>query len=138
MAVTHTLHDAYSFIKSLQHRGREACGIAAIGSIIDVIKWTGGVGKVDLVDLYKILPAQNYKMFLAHVRYATQGREDRILEDSHPHVIGGETINKEDHIIIKNCDAVIVHNGQIDVNKVFGFDDGECDTKKILKEYWEN
>ncbi len=137
VAVTHTLHDAYSFIKSLQHRGREACGIAAIGSSIDVVKWSGSVTKVDLIDLYKLFPAQDYKMFLAHVRYATQGREDRVLEDAHPHVIGGETINRGDHIIIKNCDAVIVHNGQVDVKKIFGKDDGECDTKKILSWYWD-
>jgi amidophosphoribosyltransferase len=136
IAVTHTLHDAYSFIKSLQHRGREACGIAAVGSSIDVVKWQGNVSKVDLVDLYKLLPAQNYKMFLAHVRYATQGREDRVVQDAHPHVIGGTTTNRADHIIIKNCDAVIVHNGQVDVKKVFGKDNGECDTKQILEEYW--
>ena len=136
IAVTHTLHDAHSFIKSLQHRGREACGIAAIGPTIDVVKWAGNVSKVDLVDLYKLLPAQNYQMFLAHVRYATQGREDKVVEDAHPHVLGGKTINRGDHIIIKDCDAVIVHNGQIDVKSIFGKDDGECDTKKILAEYW--
>ena len=28
--VAHSLHDAYSFIESLKHRGREAAGIAAI------------------------------------------------------------------------------------------------------------
>ncbi len=138
LAVTHTLHDAYSFIKSLQHRGREACGIAAIGSTIDVVKWAGNVSKVDLVDLYKLLPSQNYHMFLAHVRYATHGREDKVVEDAHPHVIGGKIINNGDHIIIKDCDAVIVHNGQVDVKEVFGFDDGECDTKKILAEYWNH
>lgn len=136
IAVTHTLHDAHSFIKSLQHRGREACGIAAIGATIDVVKWQGNVSKVDLVDLYKLLPAQNYKMFLAHVRYATQGREDQVVQDAHPHVIGGTTINRGDHIIIKNCDAVIVHNGQVDVKAIFGKDNGECDTKQILEEYW--
>ncbi len=137
IAVAHTLHDVYSFIKSLQHRGREACGIAAIGNTIDVIKWSGGVSKVDLTDLYKIFNASDYRVFLAHVRYATQGREDKVLDDAHPHTIGGTKIHRGDHIIIKNCDAVIVHNGQIDVKKVFGKDDGECDTKKILKMYWE-
>ena len=35
LCVAHTLHDVYSFIKDLQHRGREACGIAAIGDTID-------------------------------------------------------------------------------------------------------
>lgn len=132
IAVTHTLHDAYSFIKSLQHRGREACGIAAIGKTIDVVKWSGSVSKVDLVDLYKLFPAKDYNIFLAHVRYATQGREDKILDDAHPHVIGGTKIYRGDHIIIKNCDAVAIHNGQVQVESV----DGECDTKEILKNYW--
>ncbi|MDH5385804.1 MAG: hypothetical protein OEY18_13970, partial [Candidatus Aminicenantes bacterium] len=31
LCVTHLLRDAYLFIQSLQHRGREATGIAAIG-----------------------------------------------------------------------------------------------------------
>ncbi len=138
IAVAHTLHDAYSFIKSLQHRGREACGIAAVGNSIDVIKWVGNVSKVDLVDLHKILPAQNYQMFLAHVRYATKGREDRILQDAHPHTIGGKEIIKKDHIIIKNCNAAIIHNGQVDAKTFCNKNKEECDTKNILNFYWEN
>lgn len=138
LCLAHTLHDAYSFIKSLQHRGREACGIAAIGDRIDVIKWIGDVSKVDLIDLHKIFPGHNYKVFLAHVRYATKGREDKILEDSHPHVIGGITENKGDHIIIKNCDAVAVHNGQVNFEESYDLKEyakEECDTKTLLKYY---
>ena len=57
LSVAHTLHDAHSFIQSLQHRGREAAGIAAVGDgRIDIIKWKGGVSTFDVTDLYKISP----------------------------------------------------------------------------------
>ena len=112
--VAHTLHDVYSFIKSLQHRGREATGIAFIGDKgIDVLKWSGNVTKLDIEDLYKIFPSEKYHTYLAHVRYATRGRKDKILQDAHPHVIGGKTEDKGSHVIITNCEAVIVHNGQV-------------------------
>ncbi len=138
LCVAHTLHDAYSFIKSLQHRGREACGIFALGkNQIDVIKWRGGVSKVDLIDLHKIFPASLYHTFGAHVRYATKGREDKILEDAHPHVIGGRTSDRGDHIIIRDCDAVAIHNGQVNFPKSLN-PCSECDTKILLKYYMKN
>lgn len=140
VCVAHTLHDAYSFIKSLQHRGREACGIFAIGEKIDIIKWSGNVSKVDLFDLHKILPAQNYHTFGAHVRYATQGREDKIVEDSHPHFIGGIEEHRGDHIIVRDCDAAIIHNGQVNFKgkEYCNGNSSECDTKLLLKYYLKN
>lgn len=134
LCVAHTLHDVYSFIKDLQHRGREACGIAAIGDTIDVIKWAGNVSKVDLVDLHKIFPASKYHTYIAHVRYATKGKEDKILEDAHPHVIGGKIDNRGSHIIIRDCEAAIVHNGQVNFPKKLN-PNSECDTKILLKYY---
>ena len=81
LCVAHTLHDAYSMIKSLQHRGREATGIAAIGdNKIDVIKWKGPVDRFDLVDLHKMFLSPDYHTYMTHVRYATRGRKDMILE----------------------------------------------------------
>ncbi|MDO8460535.1 MAG: hypothetical protein Q7S74_05475, partial [Nanoarchaeota archaeon] len=57
LCVTHTLHDVYSFIKSLGHRGRDAVGIAAIGNKrIDVLKWKGVTTAFDIPDLYKLFP----------------------------------------------------------------------------------
>ncbi|PIN88814.1 hypothetical protein COU61_03355 [Candidatus Pacearchaeota archaeon CG10_big_fil_rev_8_21_14_0_10_35_13] len=140
--VAKTLHDAYSMIKGLQHRGREAAGIAAIGDKrIDVVKWSGGGEKFDLVDLHKILSPTKYHTFLGHVRYATKGRKDRILEDAHPHIIGGTKELRGDHEIILDCEAVIVHNGQVS-NKYLGILGEEimklgCDSKKLLH-YHEN
>lgn len=136
--VAHTLHDVYSFIKSLQHRGREAAGIAFIGKTIDVIKWEGNVEKLDINDLYKLFPSEKYHTYLAHVRYATRGRKDKIMEDAHPHIIGGKVENKGNHMIITDCDAIIVHNGQVEekftrcVSESLG---ERCDSLALLKMY---
>ena len=140
--VAHTLHDVYSFIKSLQHRGREAAGIACIGDkSIDVIKWAGSVSRFDINDLYKIFPSENYHTYLAHVRYATRGRKDKILQDAHPHVLGGKIIDKGDHVIIMDCEAVIVHNGQIEEKNIIGVDKAklktDCDTEALLHLYMQ-
>lgn len=140
LCVTHTLHDVYSFIKSLQHRGREAAGIAAIGDErIDVIKWKGPINRFEIEDLYQILPSHNYHTYMAHVRYATRGRKDKILEDAHPHVIGGQVENKGDHVLISDCEIVGVHNGQVD-SQYFDETDKRsfrtgCDTESLLHLY---
>lgn len=135
--VAHTLHDAYSFIKSLQHRGREAVGIAFVGDDgIDVIKWIGGVNKIDIDDLYNLFPSEKYHTYLAHVRYATRGRKDKILKDAHPHVIGGVEENKGSHVIITGCDAAIVHNGQVNPDYLgCEKNSSDCDTKILLQKY---
>lgn len=137
LCITHSLHDTYLFIKSLQHRGREATGIAAIGhEKIDVIKWEGPVDTFDLTDLYKIFPSHNYHSYMAHVRYATRGRKDQILEDAHPHVMGGKEENRENHILIRDCEMVGVHNGQVNEEYLGGVDKNVlrtgCDTESLL------
>ncbi|MBW2985648.1 hypothetical protein KY313_03280 [Candidatus Woesearchaeota archaeon] len=137
LAVAHTLHDTYSLIKSLQHRGREATGIAAIGEErIDVIKWKGPVDRFDITDLHKIFPSPKYHTFMAHVRYATRGRKDKILEDAHPNVIGGRSEKKGDLEIILDCDMAIVHNGQVNPEYLKEVDMNllttGCDTEALL------
>jgi amidophosphoribosyltransferase len=137
LCVTHSLRDTYLFIKSLQHRGREATGIASIGSKrIDVVKWKGPVNTFDLTDLYKIFPSHDYHSYMAHVRYATKGRKDRILEDAHPHVIGGIEENRGNHILIRDCEVSGVHNGQVNEKylKEIGKDVMRtgCDTESLL------
>jgi len=137
LCVAHTLRDAYSFIESLQHRGREATGIAAVkNGRIDVLKWKGEVSKFDINDLSKIFPSFGYHTFMGHVRYATKGKKDDILKDAHPHVIGGKIENRGDHIIIADCEMAIVHNGQVD-NKYLGIVDKNllktgCDSEALL------
>jgi amidophosphoribosyltransferase len=131
LCVTHTLHDAYHFIKSLQHRGREATGIAAIGDRIDVIKWEGPVSKFEIDDLYKIFRGP-YHSYMAHVRYATRGRKDKILFDAHPQTIGGKEVRKGDHIIIRDCELALCHNGQVEMGE-----GEECDSAALLRYYKE-
>lgn len=138
--VTHGLSDAYSFIKDLQHRGREAAGIAAIGDRIDIMKWKGTVDAFDVEDLYKIFPAPVYHTFMAHVRYATRGRKEEILRDAHPHVIGGEVAQMDgDHVIVRGCEAAVVHNGQVSSEYFAGVDRSllktGCDTEALLHLY---
>ena len=142
LCIAHTLHDVYSFIKSLQHRGREAAGIAFIGDKgIDVIKWTGKVEMFDVEDLYKIFPSTKYHTYMAHVRYATRGRKDKILEDAHPHTIGGKEERRGNHIIIRDCEVVGVHNGQVNQSFLQEVDKTklktECDTEALLHYFKE-
>jgi len=143
LCVAHSLHDIYSFIKSLQHRGREATGIAFIGNKrIDVIKWVGKVEMFDLEDLYKIFNINEYHTFFAHVRYATRGRKDKILEDAHPHTIGGIEERRGGHTIIRDCDLVGVHNGQINPEFFSKIDKTQlktgCDTEALLHYFKDN
>jgi amidophosphoribosyltransferase len=138
--VAHTLHDAYSFIRSLQHRGREAAGIAAVGEgRIDVIKWAGGVDRFDITDLHKIFPSPHYHTYMAHVRYATRGSKDEILDDAHPHVLGGQVEERGSHILIRDCEMAAVHNGQVDLSHFTDLDlsrtKSSCDTEALLYLY---
>ena len=138
--VAHTLHDAYSFIRSLQHRGREAAGIAAVGEGgIDVIKWEGGVDRFDVTDLHKIFPSPSYHTYMAHVRYATRGRKDQILTDAHPHTLGGHVESRGNHVLIRDCEMAAVHNGQVGIECFEEADladlRSQCDTEALLNLY---
>ncbi len=143
-AVTHSLHDLYSSLQALQHRGREAAGIAAVSDQrIDVLKWAGKVDRFDftLEDLHRIFPSTNYRTFLGHVRYATRGRKekDKILEDAHPHTVGGTVDHRGDHVFVLDCLAAIVHNGQVNDEYLAAVDKSllrtACDTEALLQRY---
>lgn len=144
LVLAYSLHDTYGMIKDLQHRGKEAAGIAAVGNTrIDVLKWVGRVDRFDREDLHKLFPGNDYHTFIAHIRYATRGRREReqILLDAHPHTIGGTAFDNGDHTLIMDCDAAMVHNGQIDVNDLEGIVarqlKSDCDTEALLHYYRE-
>ncbi|MFW6230741.1 MAG: hypothetical protein ACOC32_01825 [Nanoarchaeota archaeon] len=140
ICLTHSLHDLYSFLKALQHRGREAVGIAGISrDRIDVMKWAGPLQTFDLKTIihnfHQITRGHSHKTFLGHVRYATRGRKDRILEDAHPITIGGKEIHRGNHTYILDCDAIAIHNGQIDTGpllKKIEITDPQPDTQALL------
>ncbi|MBI4972815.1 MAG: hypothetical protein HZC16_03240 [Candidatus Omnitrophica bacterium] len=124
----------------LQHRGREASGIGAYSDSrgICVVKWEGDLRRFDLNDLYEIFPG-DARIFFGHVRYATRGRKDKLLQDAHPHVTGGTVHEQGNHVIIENADAAIVHNGQVD-DKYFQSVDAsllrtDCDSERLLHEF---
>ncbi|MBS3092198.1 hypothetical protein J4466_02155 [Candidatus Pacearchaeota archaeon] len=75
--VGYTLHDVYSMLKSVQHRGRGFAGIAAMSEDrIDVVKWSGPVTSFDIGDMHKIFSGSNhYHFFIGHVRYPTKGKK---------------------------------------------------------------
>ena len=145
VCLTHSLHDVYSFTESLQHRGREAVGIVAIGDQgINGVKWLGNVGRLSRDSLARILGGTNYHTYLGHVRYATKGDKDikNLLYDAHPHVVGGEIQDNGNHIVIKNAEAAIVHNGHIDNSFFKDLDKRklktDCDSEKLLHYFIEN
>lgn len=144
VVLSRRLHDGYNMAKSLQHRGREACGLFAFGRTITVVKWVGTIRMFDLVDLYRIFKGEKIHWWGFHVRYATRGRKEEreILHDAHPHVIGGRVIDNGNHIIIKDCDMAIIHNGQVEVENFQQMIDAAklktgCDSEALLHFYKE-
>ena len=137
LVVAHTLHDAYAMIQDLQHRGRDAAGIAAIGDRkIDVMKWIGPVKAVALSSLEDIFPSSNYHTYMAHVRYKTKGSEMNLLASAHPQTIGGIEEYYGSHVIIRDCDFAAVHNGQVEEKYFSSIDKSTlrttCDTEALL------
>lgn len=144
--VTHTLHDCTNFLESMQHRGRDAVGIAGVGdNRIDVVKWLGTPKDFDAFNLHSILKSRNYHTYLGHVRYTTRGNKkaslETLLAEAHPQVIGGTSKYYDSHAIIRNCDAAMVHNGQVDAVYLAGINQSllktACDTEALLHFYYE-
>ncbi len=137
--VAYSLHDTYSFLRSLQHRGREAAGIGGVreDGKIDVVKWIGTLDRFSLNSLSQVFAQHTYRIWIGHVRYATAGRKEpaELLQDAHPHAIGGREIHKGNHIIILGCEAAIVHNGQVSHPS---FDLESCDSPQLLRYYLRN
>jgi amidophosphoribosyltransferase len=143
--VAHDLHDCYNMLRSLQHRGKDAAGIAAISnSRIDVVKWLGRINRFSLGVLHHYFSDPDYHTFFGHCRYATRGSKDTeaLLLDAHPHVIGGTVTNNGNHIIIRECKAAIVHNGQVHPSFTQGIDETKLysgsDAERILHYYTQH
>jgi len=136
-----TLHNTYKGMEALQNRGREVAGIGAVrrDGKIDIIKWVGKVKAFSLDNLQKIFPKQDYSMFMGHVRYATRGRKEFLLDDGHPHFQGGEVKHCGDHMIILNASRCIVHNGQVNDVHLQGIDrtnlNSPIDTAALLEAF---
>ncbi|RME77401.1 hypothetical protein D6774_04505 [Candidatus Woesearchaeota archaeon] len=115
IVVTHRLHDTYALARDLVHRGREVTGLFAMGpESIDMIKWLGTPSSFSVETLHQLFPPTKYHTFGMHVRYATRGQSSNLLEDGHPHAVGGRVIHRGDHLLRYDCDAVIIHNGQVE------------------------
>lgn len=147
VCVAHTLHDIHNFTKGVAHRGRDAFGIVAVGERrIDAGKWIGQPKKIDIFDLHKIFPSEEYHTYIGHVRYATQGKKDAslesLLQEAHPYVIGGNSKYSNTHVIIRNCDAALVHNGQVDSKYLASVDSAllktSCDTEALLHFFYQH
>jgi len=149
--VAYSPHDVYKGLQAEQHRGREAAGIGVVrDNHVTAVKWLGNVSALKLQTIIQILGAER-AVYLGHVRYATSGRKDprKLLEDAHPHTIGGEVqIYPQDdsdnptHMIITRARIAGVHNGTIypgSMDSIDGCDFTDlqtgCDTEAFLRVY---
>ena len=140
IAVAHSLHDVYSMIEALQHRGKDSCGIMAVSdNAIDIIKWIGRVNDFSVRDLQDILQSRvnGYHTFGAHVRYTTSGAPN--IWQAHPHFIGGRVFDRGSHMIVRGCEAALIHNGQINPIYLDSVDKSKlvtaCDSEALLHYY---
>jgi len=133
--VAHEFEDVYNGLVSLQHRGQEAAGVAIKHDDgIDIVKWLGRVR--DFKDHYlgHLLRAGERRngIYMGHVRYSTSGAK-RDVRNAHPHFIGGDITNHDNHMIVRNARIAGVHNGTL-VGEEFQTGD-ESDTMKMLRLY---
>lgn len=138
VALSYDLSQLYNELGYSGHRGREACGIAAIGNDgIDVIKWLGTPQTFDLADMSRLLGYNKPYAFMGHVRYATRGGKgpEALLDAAHPHTLDGHVEIYGNHVIVRNATSAMVHNGQINAKYLDGIDKAlleRCDTLGAL------
>ncbi len=140
VVLCHSLHDTYKALKALQHRGQDTAGIAARTKYgIDVLTWEGLVSDFSLQNIEKILSRGD--MFIGHVRYATTGPKDMLLDGAHPRFLDGkitaEYKNKDipvRHIIARGATKAISHNGTLVGVSPYG----GIDTDRMLSLYNES
>ena len=65
LSVVQILNDTYSFIQSLQRRGRERASTAARDDgTIDIIRWKGTLLGLDVTDFHKIFHGPTHRLYL--------------------------------------------------------------------------
>ena len=78
ISLANSPHDAYKMMKAMQHRGRDAAGMAVMNQGgINVLKWGGLVTDLDLDTVIHELGTQG--IFAGHVRYSTKGGKDHAM-----------------------------------------------------------
>jgi len=140
LSVAHHLHDVYAIATTLDHRGKDSTGLFAWGpNGIDVLKWRGPPSEFRNRSLQKIFPAQNYFLWGMHGRYKTRGVEEINLQEAHPITLGGVAEDRGNHLYIRGCKKVIIHNGQIEDRFLRGMDKSKlktlCDSEALLHYY---
>lgn len=153
VCVTHSLHDAINVSDALDHRGKEAFGVAGVSDDrIDVVRYIGRVkgGVFDLQGLYRVFNqihpkgCSAYHSFMGMTRYATEGREDResLLMDAGPAVIGGKFETCGSYVVIQDADMALIMNGQVHKKFTGNIDPAilktGSDTERVLHFYREN
>lgn len=136
--LAHSFDDVYTGLQHLQHRGKEAAGIAVMDDgRIDVIKWIGTVRSFGDHYLEKLLniDALHNPMFMGHVRYSTSG-DKKDVRNAHPRFTGGKVENRGSHLIARDVQSAVVHNGTLVGHPRLGT--VESDTDLLLQLYEES
>jgi len=140
ITAAYDLEKAWNLANSQSNRGRDGFGFGARHKDgIDIVKIAGKITKFRFEDLINIFSdirnIGEYTEIIGHNRYATSGSKAQLLEGSHPHSVGGKVIvSNSSCIVIKNCDAAIVHNGNVTPEYLHGLKT-KCDTEALLHLY---
>lgn len=111
VGMAQTPDDAHHLGQFLNHRGRELAGIGGMGRRgIDVVKWLGPVSSLSPDAVDALIDGD---FFTVHTRYSTSGRKGSQLDYAHPQVIGGLREERGNHLVIREAEQSLTHNGSV-------------------------